>query len=152
MPQETFAVITEGILASDLSAAFLGKQHAYTAGEAIEWAAALGPTCAALAALVAKPLTPPLAACAALSAGLPGLPKPHSSSTTPHDLHHSRANTDSHNSHNSHNTQHTRVKQNELFFMQKDIQPSQTCSEGHNAPNPTQFDAGGASLLMRSIN
>jgi hypothetical protein len=42
-----------------LSAAFLGKQNEYTAGEAIVWAAALGPACAARAALVAKPLTPP---------------------------------------------------------------------------------------------
>jgi hypothetical protein len=31
----------------------------YTAGEAIVWAAALGPACAVRAALVAKPLTPP---------------------------------------------------------------------------------------------
>jgi hypothetical protein len=54
----TCAVIIEGISASDLSAAFLGKQHVYTAGETIEWAASLGPACAARAALVAKPLTP----------------------------------------------------------------------------------------------
>ena len=31
----------------------------YTAGEAIVWAAALGPACAARADLVARPLTPP---------------------------------------------------------------------------------------------
>jgi hypothetical protein len=31
----------------------------YTAAEAIVWAAALGPECAARAALVARPLTPP---------------------------------------------------------------------------------------------
>jgi hypothetical protein len=30
----------------------------YTAGEAIVWAAALGPACAARADLVARPLTP----------------------------------------------------------------------------------------------
>jgi hypothetical protein len=44
---------------------------------------------------------------------------------TPHDLHHSRAKNDSHN---SHNTQHTRIKQNELCFMQKGTKPSQTRS------------------------
>jgi hypothetical protein len=58
---------------------------------------------------------------------------------TPHDSHHSRANTDSHN---SHNTQHTSLKQNELFFMQKDTQPSQTCSGGHITSNPTQNRCG----------
>ena len=42
----------------DLSAAFLGKEHVYTAGEAIVWAAALGPACAIRAALVTRPLTP----------------------------------------------------------------------------------------------
>jgi hypothetical protein len=41
-----------------MSAAFLGKEHVYTAGEAIAWAAALGPACAARAALVTRPLTP----------------------------------------------------------------------------------------------
>jgi hypothetical protein len=35
LPQETRAVIIEEILAPDLSAAFLGKQHVYTASEAI---------------------------------------------------------------------------------------------------------------------
>jgi len=35
LPKETFAVIIAASLASDLSAAFLGKQHVYTAGEAI---------------------------------------------------------------------------------------------------------------------
>jgi hypothetical protein len=45
-------------LAPDLSAAFLGKQHVYTAGEAIVRAHALGPACAAWAVLVAKPLAP----------------------------------------------------------------------------------------------
>ena len=59
LPQETCAVIIAAISASDLSAAFLEKQHVYTAGEAIVWAAALGPACAARAALVAKPVTPP---------------------------------------------------------------------------------------------
>ena len=59
LPQETCAVIIEGISAPNLSTAFLGKQHVYTAGEAIVWAAALGPACAARAALVAKPVTPP---------------------------------------------------------------------------------------------
>ena len=39
--------------------------------------------------------------------------------------------------HNLHNTQHMRVKQNTLCFMQKDTQPSQTCS-----PNPTQNRCG----------
>jgi hypothetical protein len=58
LPKETFAVIIAASLASDLSAAFLGKQHVYTAGEAIVWAAALGPASAARAALVAKPLAP----------------------------------------------------------------------------------------------
>jgi hypothetical protein len=58
---------------------------------------------------------------------------------TPHDLQNSRANTDSQN---SHNTQHTRVKQNILFFMQKDTQPSQTCSGEHITPNPTQIRCG----------
>jgi hypothetical protein len=46
-------------LGPDLSAAFLGKRHVYSAGEAIAWAAALGPAPAARAALVAKTLTPP---------------------------------------------------------------------------------------------
>jgi len=41
-----------------LSAAFLGEENAQTAGEAIVWAAALGPACAARAALVTRPLTP----------------------------------------------------------------------------------------------
>jgi hypothetical protein len=68
LPQEAFAVIIEGISAPDLRAAFLGKQHVYTAGEAIVWAAALGPASAARAALVAKTFTP-LAACAASPAG-----------------------------------------------------------------------------------
>ena len=36
--------------------------------------------------------------------------------------------------------------------MQKDTQPSQTCSGGHIITNPTQIDAGDASLLMGSIN
>jgi hypothetical protein len=45
-------------VASDLSAAFLGKQHVCTAGEVVVWAAALGPACAARAALMARPLTP----------------------------------------------------------------------------------------------
>ena len=67
----------------------------------------------------------------------------------PHDLHHKRSNTDSHN---SHNTQYTKVKQNKLCFMQKDTQPSQTCSGGHITTNLTHIDAGDASLLMRSIN
>jgi hypothetical protein len=58
---------------------------------------------------------------------------------TPNDLHHSRANNDSHN---SHNTQHTRMKQNTLFFTQKDTQPSQTYSGGHITPNPTQNRCG----------
>jgi hypothetical protein len=40
---------------------------------------------------------------------------------TSHDLYHS-------DSHKSHNTQHTRAKQNTLCFMQKDTQPSKTCS------------------------
>jgi hypothetical protein len=43
----------ETISAADLIAAFLGKQHMYTAGEAIVWAAALGPARAAWAAFVA---------------------------------------------------------------------------------------------------
>ena len=41
-----------------LSAAFLGEENAQTAGEAIVWDAALGPACAARAALVTRPLTP----------------------------------------------------------------------------------------------
>ena len=49
----------QAISASDLSAAFLDKEHVYTAGEAIFWAAALGPESAARAALVARPLTYP---------------------------------------------------------------------------------------------
>jgi hypothetical protein len=65
-PQETRAVIIAAIAASDLSAVFLGKQHVYTAGEAIVWAAALGPACAARAALVARPLTPPGGLCSAI--------------------------------------------------------------------------------------
>ena len=44
--------------------------------------------------------------------------------------------------HNSHNTQHTRVKQNTLCFMQKDTQPSQTCSGGNITPIPTQNRCG----------
>jgi hypothetical protein len=43
LPQETRAVITEAIAAPDLSAAFLGKEIAYTVDEAIVWTAALGP-------------------------------------------------------------------------------------------------------------
>jgi predicted hydrocarbon binding protein len=35
----------------------LGKEHVYTAGEAIVWAAALRPACAARAALLEKLLT-----------------------------------------------------------------------------------------------
>jgi hypothetical protein len=50
-PQVTCAVIIEAIAAPDLSGAFLGKEHVYTACEAIVWAAALGPACAARAAL-----------------------------------------------------------------------------------------------------
>ena len=52
------------------------------------------------------------------------------------DLQHSRAYTD------SHNTQHTRVIKHTLCFMQKDTQPSQTCSGGHITPNPTQNRCG----------
>ena len=63
------AAIIAAIPAPDLGVAFLGKVHAYTVGEAIVWAAALGSVCAARATLVARPLTS-LAACAALSAGL----------------------------------------------------------------------------------
>jgi hypothetical protein len=58
LPQETCAVIIEAIAAPDLSAAFLGKEHVYTAGEAIVWAAALGPACAARAALLTGRLAP----------------------------------------------------------------------------------------------
>jgi hypothetical protein len=42
----------------DLSTAFLGKQHVHNAGEAVVWAAALGSSCAARAALLEKPLAP----------------------------------------------------------------------------------------------
>ena len=59
LPNETCAVIIAAIAAPDLSAAFLGKERVYTAGEAIVWAAALGSECAARAALVARPLTLP---------------------------------------------------------------------------------------------
>jgi hypothetical protein len=55
----TCAAIIEVISALDLSAAFLGKQHVHTAGEAIVWATALRPACAARAVLVAKPSTLP---------------------------------------------------------------------------------------------
>ena len=82
LPQETCAVIIAEISASDLSAAFLDKEHVYTADAAILWAVALGPACAARADLVARPLTP-LAACAAPSVGLLSLSRPHQSSTTP---------------------------------------------------------------------
>jgi hypothetical protein len=51
-----------------------------------------------------------------------------------------------------HNTQQIRIKQNSLSFIHKDTQPSQTSSGGHITPNPTQIDAGDASLLMGSIN
>jgi hypothetical protein len=53
--QATSAVIIATIWAPDLSAAFLDKERMYTAGEAIVWAAALGPECAARAAPVARP-------------------------------------------------------------------------------------------------
>jgi hypothetical protein len=59
LPQETCAVIIDAIAAPDLSAAFLGKEHVYTAGEAVVWTAALGHISAARAALVARSLTPP---------------------------------------------------------------------------------------------
>jgi hypothetical protein len=52
-------VIIATTAAPDLSAAFLGKEHVYMAGEAISWVAALGPVCAAQAALVARPFSPP---------------------------------------------------------------------------------------------
>jgi hypothetical protein len=58
-PQATCAVIIATTAALDLSAAFLGKEHVHIAGEAILWAAALGPVCAGRAALVAKPFSPP---------------------------------------------------------------------------------------------
>jgi hypothetical protein len=58
LPRGTCAVIIEALSAPDLSAAFLGKQHVYTAGEAIVRTYALGPACAAWAVLVAKPLAP----------------------------------------------------------------------------------------------
>jgi hypothetical protein len=45
------------ISAPDLRAALLGKEHVHTAGEAIVWAAALRPACAARAALLEKLLT-----------------------------------------------------------------------------------------------
>jgi len=54
------------------------------------------------------------------------------SPATPQDLQHSRA-----DSHNLHNTKRTRVKQKALCFMQKDTQPSQTCSGVYITPNPT---------------
>jgi len=44
----------------------LGKERVFTAGEAIVWAAVLGPECAARAALVARPLTPPGGECRAI--------------------------------------------------------------------------------------
>jgi hypothetical protein len=53
------SVIISAIAAPDLSANFLDKEHVYTAGKAVLWAAALGPARAARAALVARPLTPP---------------------------------------------------------------------------------------------
>jgi hypothetical protein len=86
LPQEICAVIIEAIAASDLSAAFLGKENEYTAGEAIMRATALGPACAARAALVARPLTPSLAPCAASSVGLPQSPKATSSLKTSRPL------------------------------------------------------------------
>ena len=46
-PEETCAAITAAVAATDLSAAFLGKGNLYAAGEAILWATALGPECAA---------------------------------------------------------------------------------------------------------
>jgi hypothetical protein len=52
-PQETFAVIIAATVASNLSAAFQGREHVYTAGDAISWAPALEPKCATRAALVA---------------------------------------------------------------------------------------------------
>ena len=55
LPQGKCAVIIEAIAVSDLRAAFLGKVHMYTAGEAIVWTAALGLECAARAVLVARP-------------------------------------------------------------------------------------------------
>jgi len=36
----------------------------------------------------------------------------------------------------------TRVKQNALYFMQKDAQPSEKSSGGHIIPNPTQNRCG----------
>jgi len=51
-------------------------------------------------------------------------------------------------------TQHAtrESKYNTLYFMQKGTQPSQTFSGGQITPNPTKIDAGGASLLMGSVN
>jgi hypothetical protein len=51
-------VIIAVIGASDLSAAFLGKELVCTAGEAIVWIAAPGPECSARATLVARLLKP----------------------------------------------------------------------------------------------
>jgi hypothetical protein len=59
LPQVTRAVIIAVILASDLNAIFLGKENVYSAGESNVLDVALGPACAARAALVAKALTPP---------------------------------------------------------------------------------------------
>jgi hypothetical protein len=56
LPQGTCAAIIVAIAALELSAAFLGSEHSYTAGEAISWAAALKPECAARAALVLSDL------------------------------------------------------------------------------------------------
>jgi hypothetical protein len=59
LPQEKFAAIIDAFATSDLSAAFLGKENMYTAGEAIVLAAALGPACATRAPLVPRISTPP---------------------------------------------------------------------------------------------
>jgi len=58
LPHETCAVIIAAIAASDMSVAFLGKENVYTAGEAMVWAAALGPEFDDRAALLARPLAP----------------------------------------------------------------------------------------------
>jgi hypothetical protein len=51
------------------------------------------------------------------------------------------------------NTHLARLKQKEIFFIQKDTQPGQKCSEGHITPNPTpKIYEGDASLLIASIN
>jgi hypothetical protein len=65
------------------------------------------------------------------------------------NLQHSRANTDSYN---SHNTQHVGVKQNALCLMQKDTQPSQAFVEDKSQQTRPKIYAGGASLLVVSIN